>query len=65
MIAEAIDLLEMYKNYFKQFIEDNSVESKTINFSVDTEYESLNIDKEQIKILNDLGFELSFDIYGK
>ena len=60
MIAEASDYLKIYYDYFKIFKHEPTVEYKTINFFIECSYESLYFDSEQINLLNDLGFTISF-----
>ena len=51
MISEAIDYLDIYEDYFIQFKDEKTVGYRIINFFIETDYESLDLDERQIEIL--------------
>lgn len=62
MVAEAIDILDIYQNYFQSFMHEATVEYRAINFLIDNQSESLDFNLTQIKLLNKLKFTISITI---
>ena len=64
MVAEAMGLLEIHRDYFATFKDEKTIEYKVINFFIEHEYWSLDLSMHQIDLLHELRFIICFTFTG-